>query len=252
MQIPYEDWVNFKDKMAALSQTAATEFAYFIEKNGGYENIPVEDVITVATALVRKYGEGAGALAAIMYDAIADLEQAAVPAADVAEPATYNETAKAVQGTAKTSVNPLVLGAVVGRLVKQVGADTMLRNAKRDGAQIAWIAFGDTCAYCIMQAAKGWIYVPDAQDHAEHIHGNCDCTYSVRFNDDTFIEGYTPDKFKRMYSAADGRTQEQKLNSMRREFYAENKAEINAQKRSAYAKRQELDGPSAEEFRVNG
>ena len=38
-----------------------------------------------------------------------------------------------------------------------------------------------------------------------------------------------------------------RINAMRREFYAENKDEINAQKRSAYAKRIERDSPQAEE-----
>ena len=37
---------------------------------------------------------------------------------------------------------------------------------------------------------------------------------------------------------------------MRREFYAENKEEINAQKRSAYEKRQELNSSAAEEVDV--
>ena len=253
MQIPYNDWINFKDKLSALSKIAADKLAEFVEKNGGYENIPIDDVIAYATALARKYGEGSGTLAAMMYDAIAELSAANVQPAEVAEPATYNEVAKAIQGAAKSSTDALFLGAVVGRLVKQVSADTMLRNARRDNAQIAWIAFGDTCAYCIMQAAKGWIYVPeDALDegHAKHIHGNCDCTYSVRFNEDTYINGYTPNRFKRMYSAAEGDTQREKLNSMRRGFYAENSEEINEQKRSAYEKRKERESSSAEELNI--
>ena len=37
------------------------------------------------------------------------------------------------------------------------------------------------------------------------------------------------------------------LNAIRRQNYAENKEEINAQKRSAYEKRQELNSSKAEE-----
>ena len=81
--------------------------------------------------------------------------------------------------------------------------------------------------------------------HAEHIHANCDCTYAVRFDSRTEVEGYDPDKYLDMYYDSGG-----DLNEMRREFYAENKEKINAQKRSAYAKRQELNNSKAEEADV--
>ena len=42
-----------------------------------------------------------------------------------------------------------------------------------------------------------------------------------------------------MFDNAEGDTEEEKLNSMRRDAYAENKDEINAQKRDAYALRKE-------------
>lgn len=254
MQIALNDWINFKDKLTELSQIASDKLSEYVDKNGGYDAIPVEDIISYAYALVQKYGEGAATLSALMYDAIAELSNANVPEADVADVSSYGEVAKAIQGASKSSINALYIGAVAGRLVKLAGADTMLKNAKRDNAQIAWISFGDTCAYCIMQAAKGWINVPpDAikGGHAEHIHGNCDCTYSVRFDNDTFIRGYNPNKYQRMYSSAEGDTQREKLNSMRREFYAENSEKINEQKRSAYEKRREREASSAEEMNVN-
>ena len=64
------------------------------------------------------------------YDATADAQGAAVPPAEPAAPATYSETAKAVQGTMKNRQN--TVPQTVGRLVKQTGADTMLKNAGRD------------------------------------------------------------------------------------------------------------------------
>ena len=84
--------------------------------------------------------------------------------------------------------------------------------------------------------------------HAEHIHANCDCTYAVRFDGKTNVGGYNPDKYRRMYYDADGYSPKDKINSLRREFYAENKEEINRQKRDAYAKRKELNSSKAEEF----
>ena len=61
-----------------------------------------------------------------------------------------------VQGVAKTSRNPEEMGGAVGRLVKQAGADTTPQNALRVGAEFAWVPSGDTCAFCITLASRGW------------------------------------------------------------------------------------------------
>ena len=53
-----------------------------------------------------------------------------------------------------------------------------------------------------------------------------------------------------MYAGADGQTESEKLNAMRREFYAANKERINEQKRSAYARREALNDSAAEEKNV--
>ena len=146
--------------------------------------------------------------------------------------------------------NEAVVASAAGRLVKMAGVDTTMQNALRDGAEWAWIPMGDTCAFCIMLASQGW--VPASKKaikggHAEHIHANCDCTYAIRFNSSSNVAGYDPDTYRAMYYNADGRTGKQKVNSMRREFYARNKEVINEQKRDAYAKREERNSSAAEE-----
>jgi uncharacterized protein VirK/YbjX len=65
------------------------------------------------------------------------------------------------------------------------------------------------------------------------------------------VEGYRPQEYLDMYQDADGNTPTQRINAMRREFYAENKEVINAQKRSAYAKRMERNSSAAEEINVD-
>ena len=77
--------------------------------------------------------------------------------------------------------------------------------------------------------------------HAEHIHSNCDCDFSVRHNGRGGVAGYDPDKYLEIYESAAGRTPAEKINAMRRESYAENKEYINAQKRAAYAARKEQE-----------
>ena len=237
-----------------MSKKAADLMTDFINAGGGYANIPVDDVIAYATALAQKYGEGTGALSAMMYDAIAELSNAAVPPAEIADVATYGDVAKAVQGAAKTSQDPSYLGGVVGRLVKQVGADTTLQNAMRDGAEFAWIPVGDTCAFCLTLASRGWRHISKKtlkNGHAEHIHANCDCTYAVRFDEDTDVEGYDPEKYEKMYYDTGESTPQKRINAMRRKFYKENSEEINKQKRDAYAKQKERESSQAEEYDVN-
>lgn len=141
--------------------------------------------------------------------------------------------AKAVKGTQKKSPNNIP--GTIARLVKQVGADTTLKNAERDGAQFAWVPHGDTCAFCITLASRGWQYMSKKamrNGHAEHIHAHCDCEYAVRFDGKSTVAGYDPDKYLEEYNNAGG-----DINAMRRIRYKENKEAINARKRELYAKR---------------
>lgn len=250
MEISLKDWETFIGRMSKLSKDASDQMIEYIRKGGGYANMDVKEVIGYATALAQKYGEGAATLAALMYDAVAELSEVVLPAAEVAETVTYGEMAKAIQGAAKYTDNDEYLSSIVGRFVKRTGADTTLKNAIRDGAEFAWIPHGDTCAYCIALASRGWRHASfDAlyKGHAEHIHSNCDCMFAIRHNPNTEYVGYDPTYYKKLYDGAEGKTSVQKINALRREFYAENKEEINEQKRSAYEKRKELNESWTEE-----
>lgn len=239
--------------MSLISEKAASEMNAWIMAQGGYEMIEFEAAINYAFKLTTKYGEASASLSALMYDAMAEASGAAVPVATVAETATLGEVSKAIYGASGFSQNNDYISGVVGRLVKQAGADTTLQNARRDGAEFAWISVGDTCAFCELLSANGWQHASKETikgNHAEHIHSNCDCQFMVRFNDDTTVEGYKPNT--NLYAETEGRTMEEKANTIRRANYAKNKAEINEQKRIAYAKRtEELNSSAAEESDVN-
>lgn len=128
----------------------------------------------------------------------------------------------------------------VSRQIKLASADTLAKNALRDGAEWAWIPSGDTCPFCLMLASQGWIKASKKalkNGHCKHIHANCDCTYAVRFDSSTTVAGYDPARYLADYEGADGTKPREKLNAMRREHYEANKGKINAQKRAAYAKR---------------
>lgn len=248
--ISQKEWKKYISRLRQINDKAANEFRKFVVDHGGYGNIERQKLIDYAYGISTKYGEASAALSSQMYDAVAELSGAYVPAAVPAETATYSEVAKTVNGIIKNTGNEDILAQGIGRLVKMAGTDTMLSNAYRDrgskrrhsGAQVAWIPSGDTCSFCLMLASKGWQNQTEwgAMHHSEHIHANCDCTYMVRFNNNLDVEGYDPEKLRENYMEA-GDNRKDRLNAMRREQYAENKDEINAQKREEYAKRKERE-----------
>lgn len=246
-------WDRYINALRKLNNKATNRMLAKINELGTDDPEALAELIRYAYGIATRYGEGAAALACEMYDALAELSGALVSPAIPAATATYGDVAKAVYGTNLQSKNPNVMAESIGRLVKMAGVDTMQQNALRDGAEWAWIPRGDTCAFCIMLASNGWQKASKnaiRNGHAMHIHANCDCTYAIRFNSDLEVEGYDPDKYLDMYYDADGSTPEERVNAMRREFYAENKEKINEQKRSAYEKRKELNSSAAEEYEV--
>ena len=253
MTISSKDWGGYVERLSRTSRQAVTELLRFVKDRGGLEAVDRQALLDFAFALATKYGEASAALSAAWYDELAAAMGQALSPAVVAPTATYSEVAKTMNGVLKVSQNEEMVGGAMERLVKMPGADTTLNNAIRDGAMVAWIPHGDTCAFCLTLASNGWQYASRKlvqNGHAEHIHANCDCTYAVRFNEETFVAGYDPRRYRQMYDAAPGDNSKEKINAMRRAFYAENKEEINAQKRSAYEKRQELNSSAAEEADV--
>lgn len=229
MRITATAWAAYTQQLAKLNKKAGQLMADYIAAHGTGDT---DELIAYAHALVTKYGEGSAELACQMYDALAAAAKAGVPAAEPAQPASYGEVARMVQAT-KASQPQMQQG--VSRLVKRAGADTTLKNALRDGAEWAWVPQGDTCAFCLTLASRGWQKASQAAikgGHAEHIHANCDCEYAIRFDGRSTVAGYDPDKYLRQYRAADG-----DINKLRRVNYAANKERINAQKRAAYAAR---------------
>ena len=229
MQITTRTWNNYIARLSRLNEAAGQKMREYIRLHGT-EN--TEQLISYAYAVITRYGEGSAELACQMYDALAAAARAGVPTAEPAEPASYGEVARMVQAT---KASPPQMQRGVSRLVKRAGADTTLKNALRDGAEFAWVPQGDTCAFCLTLASRGWQKASQAAikgGHAEHIHANCDCEYAIRFDGRSTVAGYDPDKYLRQYRAADG-----DINKLRRVNYAANKERINAQKRAAYAAR---------------
>lgn len=229
MRIPETSWTDYIDRLSRINQKAGELMRLYIEKHGTGD---AQALIQYAHALVTKYGEGSAELACQMYDAAAEASGVTLPPAEPAETASREEVARMVNGNRNSPPN---LQSGVSRLVKQAAADTTLKNAVRDGAEWAWVPHGDTCPFCITLASNGWQKASSKVlkgGHAEHIHANCDCEFAIRFDHNTTVAGYDPEKYLKQYRDAGG-----DINKMRRVNYAANKERINAQKRAAYALR---------------
>lgn len=242
MTISERDWNNYVQRLSKLDKRAGDAMAKYIAKYGTEDT---EGLIVYANALVTKYGEGSAELAAQMYDDLAEAEGVTVSPAEPAQPPSMAEVAKAIYRTLDSP--PLMAGAT-SRLVKQTSADTILKNALRDGAEFAWIPGGLGCAFCLTLASRGWQRASKKaikNGHAQHIHAHCKCNYAIRFSSKTNVAGYDPDKYLRMYENAEGSTPSEKINSMRRAQREENKELVNAQQREAYHARKAMEASGA-------
>lgn len=257
MEISRNTWNRYIKLLRSINDTAAQDlerWAFDVFGNGlidvNTRDADGNNIIDYAYLVTSKYGNASAAVSAEMVEAMAELAGIAIPPAELAPNPTYNDVAKTIQGVLKTSQNREEITSAVGRLVKQTGARTTRRNAQRDGAQYAWIPSGDTCAWCIMLAGKGWQYARTAS-YKDHIHSNCDCAYAIRYNSRMSVEGYDPEAYANQYRDAEGDTRDEKLNSMRRKYYDQHSEEIRAKQASAEEKREELNSSQAEETNVN-
>lgn len=228
--ITKDNWRKYIDKLSAIDERAADLMRKYINENG------LEDeaaLINYAYALVSKYGDTSATLSCEMYDYMAEMMGADVPEAIPAATATYKEVASGTMWAKYHS--PSQIPTIVSRQVRQAGADTMIQNAKRDNAEWAWVPQGDTCAFCITLASRGWQKASETVlkgNHAEHIHQNCNCTFAIAFKPadrKRYDYIYDPDRYKQIYDESGG-----DINAMRRKIYEVNKDKINAQRRDVY------------------
>lgn len=240
MNISKSTWDKYTHEQELIRTRAAETMQKWIDANGiGDRNA----MISFASKLATMYGEAAGTAACEMYDAIANAVKADTMAALPANTANYHEVAKSINGSLKQSPDGRKVAAVVERLVKQVAADTTIQNAARDGAEFAWIPDGGACAFCVTISSRGWQTASQKliENHAEHIHANCNCEFAIRFDKKSNVNGYDPEALKKQYDEAEGKNSKDKINSLRREFYQENKDYINEQKRELYAENVEAE-----------
>ena len=98
------------------------------------------------------------------------------------------------------------LDGVLDRLVKKLGRESIVRAADSDPKRPRWarVPHGKTCAWCLMLASRGWVYL-DARSAgaARQWHADCDCQIVPAWGDKIpRIVGYDPDALYAQYEAA--------------------------------------------------
>lgn len=265
MTISAADWDAYIKRLRKINEKAAHEMSLWFKKYG-LDDSRLEDLLNFTYAMVSKYGAASSQLAADMYDAAAELSGKYLPPAEIAELPSYSYVSRKMRQALDFSHNIDYIVSAATRFVKQASQDTTLLNCQRDGAQAAWIPHGDTCAFCIMLGSNGWRNISKEtfkNGRATHIHPNCDCAYAVRFDETSNVGGYDPDALYDIYRDAyedaaydgyeenySGEGKNYRVNAIRHKLYQQNKEKINAQKRSAYEKRKELNSSEAEETKV--
>ncbi len=238
-------WDGYSKRQRAQREQARDQMRRYVLGEIAAGSLDMVAVKRNALRIATRNGMASAALACEWYDAIAREAAAQVAKAApvvVANPgriAAQVDNAAPLIGLGDADGFADACGSAVAAEVKRSASRTMLDNAARDGAEFAWVPQGDeTCAFCITLASNGWTRASrDVVDgnHADHIHPNCDCEFAIRFGGDGGPAGYDWREYADIYGNADGRSSDDKINSIRRELYAERRDEINAQHRDRYA-----------------
>lgn len=240
--ISFKSWETYIKLLRKCSDAASAAVIDYFEVNPPTTMLDWQAFIAKTYAIIEKYGSAAAAASCNFYEEVAAVYGQRVLSALPADSASYADIAAAVRSAGKTQ-NATLVGAVAYRFVKQYAADTILKNAIRDGAEFAWVPHGDTCAFCLALASRGWQRMgKKARNgaHATHIHAHCDCNYAIRFDSSGGVDGYDPEKYLEAYTnASSSRNPDDKINALRRDYYSRHADEINAQKRAAYRERVE-------------
>ena len=242
-KVSRRSWDRYSARQAAQRQAASDDMVKYVTENA--RALRKAALVTAGTRLAMKHGRSAAALACVWYEQVARKSAAKVDKAVPVVSANKGRIAALVESAApKLEAGDLdgfakACGDAVASEVKRSATRTMTANARRDGVQFAWVPNGaETCAFCITLASNGWQYASEAVMngmHEEHIHPNCECEFAIRFSGDGGVDGYDPDEYWQTYKDAEGRSSKDKINSIRRDLYQENKDKINAQHRERYA-----------------
>ena len=259
----YEAYTDGLDTQYAEASALLSDYINSLDWEVGYEGLKANRnlVIEYISSLVDVYGVNAAFLAAEFYKQQAEADGAAVGEPALATPADLDKITRSVRYYASPLWGDVVdvdgfrqnCLAVLKRYVKETASNTIAQAAIRDGRKgltVRWARVPrgeETCAWCIMLASRGFVYVSKASGKLfGHSHEHCDCDVIPSFSDDEGLEGYNPDEYLDFYNAHVQKSTDivnrgavdtkATLNAMRRALYPEQKDHINEVRRARYAR----------------
>lgn len=226
----YSDIYSYAQQVQAVSQEAREAFIVGIQ-NIDFDDwaSAAEELRTLITNIVEYYGLASSELGAQWYEYCRTLNVGRGYTAIVGEVSRYSvlsDTNASIDKLfdGKIDEDELIrqLSGVVTNQVQKHARDTILENlnaeyleARRSGNNqfadsigYARVPVGETCAFCIMLASRGFVYTSERAATqtklGDKYHNNCNCT-AVPFSKAHTIPGYTEqlEKYEQMYRDAD-------------------------------------------------
>ena len=182
--------------------------------------------------LVREHADAAGALGADWYDEtraanVTDDGYRASLGARKPD-AAVESSVRSLSGALWSDDPEAVINALRGAVQRHVMTGVrraVLESAARDPRKprFARVPVGDTCAWCVMLASQGYVYVSRASaGESDAFHDDCDCQIVPEWDRTVQrMDGYDPDEYlriyKKAYEAAGTSRRSEVLKAMRRQ-----------------------------------
>lgn len=197
----YSDVVTYANGLRGVSEAARAAFlAAAMDVDFTDWARAADQVREIAERVCDIYGLAAQALAGQWYDYCERLATGAEPTASTGDtdqrsviPAVNEQVDKLFDRTYTEQQLVQALQSVVTEHIKQRAADEIGARAmegKAKGKKVGYcrVPVGDTCAYCVMLASRGFDYLTE-KSAASASHDGCDCVV-VPFHKAGSIPGY--------------------------------------------------------------
>lgn len=210
--IPRQMVEDYRKALESVSGKASDELGKLWSTLNQFDVDDIQDILRMSmVSLTAKYGDVAALISAQFYENIRAYQRGGTYNAQLAD--NYADKMNAMMGGASLTNKPKeelfnqMLG-MLDRYVLQAGRDTITQNSYRDPLKprVARIPQGaKTCAFCLMLAARGFVYASKASAGNtggifNDYHDYCDCATVIDFTDDPRVEGYDPaDRFYDIY-----------------------------------------------------
>lgn len=220
-QIPRQTVEAYRTELARMKAEASQVLSEYLARIRAASSeqeraLAVEMAVQSVDGLVQVYGDAASLVASQLYDAI--LFEGAQHAA-LSSAVEYEATQKAVEYAAANHLRDkdedwdafeAYLQGYLSAKIMQRAHQTMVENALKDGKggdksryRLMRVPTGaETCAFCLMLASRGAVYIISKDALEAKVHAHCDCVLVPAPYGSTSVKGYSSKQYEDMYRAS--------------------------------------------------